>query len=89
MRAIAALGPGFELPSGRAEKRSGWGGHGQRSMPMLRALTCCGCLSEVNAVNEASSAAPPQARASQVARSEAKGRGQWGRLSFAFFSLAT
>ncbi|MFD2378117.1 hypothetical protein ACFSTJ_12440 [Ottowia pentelensis] len=56
---------------------------------MQRVLTCCGCLSEVNAVNEASSAAPPQARASQVARSEAKGRGQWGRLSFAFFSLAT
>ena len=89
MRAIAALGPGFELPSGRAEKRSGWGGHGEQSMPMQRALTCCGCSSEVNAVNEASSAAPPQARASQVARSEAQGHGQWGRLSFAFFSLAT
>ena len=36
---------GVELPSGRAEKRRAWGGHGQRSMPMLRALACCGCLS--------------------------------------------
>ena len=58
-RAIAALGPVREfgakrsdgpccrwVPSGRAEKRRVWGGHGQRSMPMLRALTCCGCLNE-------------------------------------------
>ena len=64
-------------PSGHAEKRRGWGGHGQRSMPMHRALTCCGCLSAANA---ASSAAPPRARASQVASSEAQGHGQWGRL---------
>ena len=33
-----------QLPSGRAEERRAWGGHGQRSMPMLRALTHCGCL---------------------------------------------
>ena len=71
---------GLPFPSGRAEKRRAWGGHGLRSKPMLRALTRCGCLSEVNAVNEASSAAPPRDRASQVARSEAKGHGQWGRL---------
>ncbi|HPK33613.1 MAG TPA: hypothetical protein PK510_14415, partial [Ottowia sp.] len=32
---------------------------------------------------------PPHARASQVARSEAKGHGQWGRLFFAYFLLAT
>ena len=80
---------GVQLPSGRAEKRRAWGGHGQRSMPMHRGLTCCGCLSAVNEVNAASSAAPPQARASQVARSEAKGHGQWGRLFFAYFLLAT
>ena len=80
---------GVQLPSGRAEKRRAWGGHGQRSMPMHRDLTCCGCLSGVSAANKASSAAPPQARASQVARSEAQGHGQWGRLSFAYFSLAT
>ena len=72
-------------PSGRPEKRRGWGGHGQRSMPRLRRLTCCGCLSGVSAANKASSAAPPQARASQAARSEAKGRGQWGRLSLVPF----
>ena len=79
---------GVQLPSGRAEKRRAWGGHGQRSMPMHRDLTCCGCLSGVSAANKASSAAPPRARASQAARSEAKGHGQWGRLSFAYFSLA-
>ena len=80
---------GVQLPSGRAEKRRAWGGHGQRSMPMRRDLTCCGCLSAVNEVNAASSAAPPQARASQAARSEAQGHGQWGRLFFAYFLLAT
>ena len=76
---------GVELPSGRAEKRRAWGGHGQRSMPMHRDLTCCGCLSGVSAANKASSAAPPRARASQAARSEAKGHGQWGRLSLVPF----
>ena len=39
----------------------------------LRAVTRCGCLSEVNAVNEASSAAPPHARASQVAPERSAG----------------
>ncbi len=79
----------FGLPSGRAEKRRAWGGRMHRRMHALRDLTCCGCLSEENAVNAASSAAPPQARASQVARSEARGHGQWGRLFFAYFLLAT
>ena len=99
IRAIAALGPGaskskaersdglfgMHRPSGRAEKRRAWGGRGQRSMPALRALTRCGCPNEVNAVNEVSSAAPPQDRASQVARSAAQGHGQWGRLFFGSF----
>ena len=76
---------GVELPSGRAEKRRAWGGHGEQSMPMHRGLTCCGCLSAVSAANAASSAAPPQARASQAARSVAKGHGQWGRLSLVPF----
>ena len=101
MRAIAALGPVREfgakrsdgpccrwVPSGRAEKRRAWGGRGQRSMPALRALTRCGCSSGVSAANKASSAAPPQDRASQVARSEAQGHGKWGRLFFAYFLLA-
>ena len=35
---------GFPLPSARAEEHRAWGGHGQRSMPMLRELTHCGCL---------------------------------------------
>ena len=54
----------------------------------LRALTCCGCLSGVSEANKASSAAPPRARASQVARSEAEGHGQRGRLFFGYFLLA-
>ena len=78
----------FKPHSGRAEKRRAWGGHGLRSKPMLRALTCCGCLSGVSAANKASSAAPPRARASQVARSEAEGHGQRGRLFFGYFLLA-
>ena len=39
----------------------------------LRALTCCGCLSGVSAANKASSAAPPHARASQVAPKRSAG----------------
>ena len=64
---------GLPFPSGRAEKRRAWGGHVLRSKPMLCALTRCGCLSEVNAVNDASSAAPPHARASQVAPKRSAG----------------
>ena len=78
---------GLQRPSGRAEKCRAWGGHGQRSMPVRRALACCGCLSGVSAANKASSAAPPQARASQVARSEAEGQGQWGRFCVRITSL--
>ena len=40
-------------------------------------------------LSEASLDRPRSLRAAQVARSEAKGRRQWGRLSFAYFSLAT
>ena len=57
-------------------------------MRLLQALTRCGCPSGVNEVNKASSAEPPRDRASQVARSEAQGHGQWGRLSSAYSSLA-
>ena len=39
-------------------------------------------------LSEASLHGPRLARASQAARSEAEGQGQWGRLSFAYFSLA-
>ncbi len=77
----------FGVPSARAEKRSDCSGLGQWNMPKHRHLTCCGCLSGARK-REASSAAPLQARASQVARSEAKGHGQRGRLFFAYFLLA-
>jgi len=55
---------------------------------LLRELTRCSCPSEVNAVNAASSAAHPASVAAQVARSEAEGRSQQGRLFFAYFLLA-
>ena len=80
---------GVELPSGRAEKRRAWGGHGQRSMPMHRDLACCGCLSAVNEVNAASSAAPPRARASQVAPKRSAGDTASGVAFLWFLSLAS
>ncbi len=71
---------GFHGPSARAEKRRAWGGRGRHSTPVFRALTRCGCLSGVSTANKASSAAPPRDRASQAARSAAKGHGQQGRF---------
>ncbi len=55
--------------------------------PMLRGLTCRICL---NGAPQARSelCGTPHARAPQVARSEAKGHGQQGRLFFAYFLLA-
>jgi hypothetical protein len=44
-------------------------------------------LSERSSKNEASSATPPQDRASQVARSAAKGHGLWGAVSLPTFFL--
>ncbi|MGF6349765.1 hypothetical protein QF040_004478 [Variovorax sp. W2I14] len=51
----------------------------ERSGSRIRARSC---------LSEASSARPRETRAPQVARSAAKGRRQWGRLSFAYLSLA-
>ena len=51
----------------------------ERSFWRIRA-TCC--------LSEASSRGPRQKRAPQVARSEAEGRAQQGRLFFAYFLLA-
>ncbi|ADU34664.1 hypothetical protein Varpa_0442 [Variovorax paradoxus EPS] len=51
----------------------------ERSGSRTRARRC---------LSEASSARPREPRAPQVARSEAEGRRQWGRLSFAYLSLA-
>ncbi len=90
----AAMAPaGVSRPSGRAEERRVRGGPWHCKMPWLQDLACCGCLSGENEVNKASSAAPPPDgrpldRVPQVARSEAQGRGQWGRLSSAYSSLA-
>ena len=70
-----------DFPSPLAVPRSAGRGAGAAAQhAALRALTRCGCLSGVSAANKASSAAPPRDRASQVARSEAEGHGQWGRL---------
>jgi hypothetical protein len=71
-------------PSGRAKQ---WpvgcplpsGCAEERSVSRIRARRC---------LSEASSARPRETRAPQVARSAAKGRRQWGRLSFAYLSLA-
>ena len=76
---------GLQTPSGRAEKRREWGGRAAQHA-RLRSLTRCRCLSGESEANKASSAVPPRARASQVARSKAKGHGPWGRLFFAYFA---
>ena len=51
----------------------------ERSVSRIRARSC---------LSEASSARPRETRAPQVARSEAEGRRQWGRLFFGYFLLA-
>ncbi|MET4579567.1 hypothetical protein ABIE13_004704 [Ottowia thiooxydans] len=76
-------------PFGRAEERRARGGQEHCKMLLLRDLACGSCLTEESEVNEGSSAAPPLDRAPEVARSEAQGHGQWGRLFFGFFLLAT
>ena len=74
--AMARMG----FPSPLAVPRSAGRGAGAAAQhAALRALTRCGCLSGARK-REASSAAPPYDRASQVARSAAEGHGQWGRL---------
>ena len=79
---------GLPRPSARAEKRRAWGGRWQRSMPPLRALTCCGCPSGApQAQSEFRSTAPGPSIAG-CPSAQRWGHGMWGRLSFAFFSLA-
>ena len=62
-------------PFGRAEERRARGGQEHCKMLLLRELACGSCLTEESEVNEGSSAAPPLARAPEVARSEAEGHG--------------
>ena len=72
-RPSAAMARG-DFTSPLAVPRSAGRGAGAAAQhAALRALTRCGCLSEVNAVNEASSAAPPHARASQIAPERSAG----------------
>ena len=72
------------LPSGCAEERSGRGERVHRRMHPHRDLTRWRCLNgALQARSEFDSA--PRPRAPQVARSEAKGRSQWGRLSLVTF----
>ncbi len=82
-------GPGVSpLPSVRAEKRRAAGACVCRRTHAPRALTCRSCPNGAHAVRAVSSAAAPADRASQVARSAAKGHAQQGRLSLGYFSLA-
>ena len=99
-RAIAALGPGknpdaeaersdgpngYRTPSGRAEKRRGWGGPGQRSMPRLCGLTRCGCLSEAPQARSEFRSAAPGLSIAGCPGAKRRGHGQWGRLSLVPF----
>jgi hypothetical protein len=90
-RAIAALGANGaaaqrlrHIGPSEAKARVGSSSHPsgcaeERSVSRIRARSC---------LSEASSARPRETRAPQVARSEAEGRRQWGRLFFAYFLLA-
>jgi len=74
-----------EIPSGRAEKRKGWGGPGQRSMPRLCGLTRCGCLSEAPQARSEFRSAAPGLSIAGCPGAKRRGHGQWGRLSLVPF----
>ena len=74
-----------EIPSGRAEKRRGWGGPGQRSMPRLCGLTRCGCLSEAPQARSEFRSAAPGLSIAGCPGAQRRGHGQWGRLSLVPF----
>ncbi|RCW63086.1 hypothetical protein DES41_1218 [Pseudorhodoferax soli] len=76
-------GPCGTSPCATAEERSAMGCAGNLA---LQHLTHCACPSVVNAVNGASCAMQPMARAPQVARSVSGGTGAPGSPSFAYFS---
>ena len=75
-------------PSVCAEARSGRGERVRRRTRTQRDLTRRSCLSGGPQARSEFCGAP-RPRAPQLARSEAEGRRQQGRLSFAYFSLAT
>ena len=73
-------GPRGLAPCARAEERRAWGGQWQRSMPLLRALAHCGCLSEaLQARSEFRSAAPGSSTAGCPV-AQRRGHAQWGRF---------
>ncbi|RCW69133.1 hypothetical protein DES41_1064 [Pseudorhodoferax soli] len=76
-------GPCGTFPCAPADERSAMGCAGNLA---LQHLTHCACPSVVNAVNGASCAMQPMARAPQVARSASAGTGAPGSPSFAYFS---
>ena len=76
-------GPCGTSPCAPAEERSAVGCAGNLA---LCELTHCACPSYVPAVNVASCAMQPMARAPQVARSASAGTGAPGSPSFAYFS---
>ena len=87
-RAERSDGPdGLQTPFWPCREAQGVG-RARSAACALRDLTRCRCLSGESEANKASSAAPPRARASQAAHSEAEGHGQWGRLFFGYFLLA-
>jgi len=67
-----------------------WAGCGVASLPKDRLASSSDLpqLFERRAKRKASSAAHPASRPTQVARSEAKGRGQFGARFFAHFLIA-
>ena len=78
----------FPYPCGRAEKRRAGGGRGQRSMPTLRPLTRCSCLSGALQAQSEFCSAPRQLRDAGLPLRAAQGSQTWGRLSLGDFSLA-
>ena len=70
----------FPYPCGRAEKRRAGGGRGQRSMPALRALTGCSCLSGALQARSEFCSATARSSIAGCPAAQRRGHGQWGRL---------
>ena len=68
------------IPSVRAEKRSGRGARGQRSMPTLRDLTGRSCLSGAAQQQSEFCGRTPTASIAGCPAAKRRGHGQWGAL---------
>ena len=71
---------GLPLLAGRAQKRSGWGARGQRSMPALRALTGRSCLNAAPTARSEFCGSASFASIAGCPAAQRRGHGQWGRL---------